>query len=247
VKSVSFDRVADRYDQTRGGLERGARYAATLDRFLPTEGPLLEVGVGTGAIAMPLTELGHTVCGIDLSRAMLGRAATRVARLVEGDASVLPFASGSFGSVVAVWTIHLVGDLDALVRECRRLLRPGGRLLSVSSTPDVEPNDLLTIAFRYGKELGHGWDRAAALEPRMAGLGFRLDGEVETDVFEFDESPNDRADAFEQRVWSSLWDLDQSTWDRHIQPIIDDLRALPSPDEPRHCVQRHYLSVYERV
>ena len=49
--SIPFDRVAGTYDQTRGGLDRGRRLAAILAELLPERGRLLEVGVGTGAVA----------------------------------------------------------------------------------------------------------------------------------------------------------------------------------------------------
>ncbi len=74
MKSLSFDPVAHIYDQTRGyppeisemiarGLEKVAK--ATLEtRFL-------EVGIGTGRIALPLASLGHNYIGVDISENML--------------------------------------------------------------------------------------------------------------------------------------------------------------------------------
>ena len=88
-ESIVFDRIADSYDDTRGGMERGRTVAAALHRMLPPGGPLLEVGVGTGLVAAALTELGRSPVGVDLSRPMLARARTRVpGRLALGDAEV---------------------------------------------------------------------------------------------------------------------------------------------------------------
>ena len=56
-RPVTFDRVADSYDETRGGLERGREGAAVLAGPLPAGGPLLEIGVGTGLVAAGLAEL----------------------------------------------------------------------------------------------------------------------------------------------------------------------------------------------
>ena len=64
--SIPFDRVAGTYDETRGGLDRGRRLARILAELLPERARLLEVGVGTGAVAAGLTELGRTVVGVDL-------------------------------------------------------------------------------------------------------------------------------------------------------------------------------------
>lgn len=106
-----------------------------------TEGPIVELGVGTGRIAVPLAEAGHRVTGVDLDSAMLDRARVRAAaagegtaeriRLVRGDlfAARLPDA-GSFGlAILALNAILLLGG----PREQRRaigvlaeLLAPGG-------------------------------------------------------------------------------------------------------------------------
>ena len=54
-ESVSFDKVAAIYDATRGGLERGIRFAAALAPQCGP-GPVFEIGIGTGAIALPLRD-----------------------------------------------------------------------------------------------------------------------------------------------------------------------------------------------
>jgi ubiquinone/menaquinone biosynthesis C-methylase UbiE len=54
--SIAFDAVAKSYDATRGGMERGRRMAATLTELLPADGPLLEIGVGTGLVAASLAQ-----------------------------------------------------------------------------------------------------------------------------------------------------------------------------------------------
>jgi ubiquinone/menaquinone biosynthesis C-methylase UbiE len=75
ARSLAFDRVAETYDQTRGGEERGRRFATEVATFLDPSRPVLEVGVGTGVMALGLRELGFDVLGLDLSLPML-RAAT---------------------------------------------------------------------------------------------------------------------------------------------------------------------------
>lgn len=243
--SVPFDRIAERYEATRGGLERGRRFAAAMAPFLAPSSTVLEICVGTGAIAKPLADAGHTVVGVDLSRPMLDIAATRLpGMLLHGDAAVLPLADRSVDAVVAVWAVHVVGDFDALVDEVRRVLRPGGVWLVVSSTPDVDSNDLTDIAHRYAAVLQRGWDRAHLLAPRLSGAGFDLVDDAVTDEHRFTESPVARATSIERREWSTLWDLEETTWAEVVQPVLDDLRALPEPDRPRDCVHRHHLSIY---
>jgi ubiquinone/menaquinone biosynthesis C-methylase UbiE len=246
VNSISFDRIAERYEETRGGVERGRRFAGALDRHLAPASTVLEIGVGTAAVALPLAGLGHRVVGVDISMAMLGLGRRRLpGRLARADAAALPVAAGSLDAAVAVWALHVVGDLDTLGAEVARTLRPGGRFLVVSATPDVEPNDLIDIAYRFGPVLRPVVDRREQLEPRLARFGFRFLAEAVTDEYTAVESPEERAAMIERRDWSSLWDLDDETWARVVQPVLDDLRALPDPDRPRRCVHRHVLSVYE--
>ncbi|MCB0995766.1 MAG: methyltransferase domain-containing protein [Acidimicrobiales bacterium] len=243
---VPFDHVADSYEQTRGGVDRGRRIAAPMQTFLAPASLVLEIGVGTGAVAAAVEELGHRVIGLDLSSPMLAHAALRMpGRVVRGDACSLPFATASVDAVAAVWLLHLVTDFDALVREVRRVLVPGGRWFVASSTPDIEPNDLTRVAYRFSSQLGRGWDRAEHLAPRLQELGFDLVDDVVCEPYEMEETPNQRAESLERGLWSGLWDLDDATWAEWVQPVIDDLRALPQPDRLRTCVHRHHISVYE--
>jgi SAM-dependent methyltransferase len=105
------------------------------------EGPVLELGSGTGRIAVPVGRSGTPIVGIDLSARMLVRARTRVRRarlgqlvhLVRGDIRHLPFPGGRFSLVMAPYGIlqSLVGDADlrATLAAVAAVLRPGGRLV----------------------------------------------------------------------------------------------------------------------
>ncbi|MGH3657634.1 MAG: class I SAM-dependent methyltransferase, partial [Micromonosporaceae bacterium] len=106
AESVSFDRVADVYDATRGGLTRGRRIAADIAPSL-VPGITLEVGVGTGVVSRGLTELGHRMIGVDISQAMLAKAHARLGPVVaRADASALPVPGGRVGNVVFVHVLH---------------------------------------------------------------------------------------------------------------------------------------------
>ena len=82
--SLSFERIADRYDETRFGIAERQRIADFLEPWL-VPGPAVEVGVGTGLIAGVLRDRGHTVYGVDLSPAMLARAAAYSAARCSAD------------------------------------------------------------------------------------------------------------------------------------------------------------------
>lgn len=93
---------------------------------------VLLVGVGTGA-DLPLLPRGVHAVGIDLSAAMLARAAARLPLpgrevvLAEADAQALPFATASFDAVVLNLILSVVPDPSACLAEALRVLRPGGR------------------------------------------------------------------------------------------------------------------------
>lgn len=94
----------------------------------------LDVGTGSGRYLAPLRGTGaSTVVGLDLSPAMLERAAAALpasrASLVRADAMRLPFADASFDLVTAGLVVGDLSDLDGWAREAARVLRPGGHLL----------------------------------------------------------------------------------------------------------------------
>jgi ubiquinone/menaquinone biosynthesis C-methylase UbiE len=133
-KSVSFDRAAGFYDATRRfSPEVLATQTAQLREALrDVSGPTLEIGVGTGRVALPLAAAGQRLVGVDISAAMLAALHAKspgAFPLVQADATRLPFRDGSFGGAVVAHVLHLVSDWRAVVGELQRVVRPGGVLL----------------------------------------------------------------------------------------------------------------------
>jgi SAM-dependent methyltransferase len=130
--SVSFDRAAGYYDATRSLTPAAAaKVTAVLAEALIGHGPALEVGVGTGRVAVPLVDAGIDVVGIDLSQPMLAQllAKSSAVPVVRADGTLLPFCDASFGAVLAIHVFHLVPEWRDAVLEVLRVLRPGGTLL----------------------------------------------------------------------------------------------------------------------
>jgi SAM-dependent methyltransferase len=132
----SFDRVADVYDATRGLPPDAERMIADgIDAVLRTVAAaprVLEVGVGTGRMAVPLTARGVRVTGIDIAAGMLAvlREKRRDIDVMLAEAARPPFRDGAFDACLFVHILHLVPDAAATVRAALRVVRPGGLLIS---------------------------------------------------------------------------------------------------------------------
>ena len=133
--SVAFDDAADYYDETKT-LPPDA-LSATIDLLaaeLGCSARVLDVGVGTGVLAMPLVERGLHVDGVDLSAPMLRRATAKAAPrtrvgLTVADATRLPFRDGAFEGAFMRHVLHLVPGWQEVLAEAVRVVRPGGTLV----------------------------------------------------------------------------------------------------------------------
>jgi ubiquinone/menaquinone biosynthesis C-methylase UbiE len=133
----------------------GRRDVAFWQRLASTaEGPVLELGCGTGRITQPLARAGVHVIGIDRSTPMLARAARRVRRLpipnrksripslIRGDIRQLPFADATFTMVIAPYgilqSLTRPRDLSATLASVARVIEGRGTF-GIDLVPDV-PN-----------------------------------------------------------------------------------------------------------
>jgi len=114
-----------------------------------TPGPVLDVGAGTGRVALDLARLGHEVTALDREPALLAALAERAAgqgmrvRTVVADAQGFLLEEGerAFGLVaVPMQTIQLLADRLAFLRAARRHLAPRG-LVALALADDLEGFD----------------------------------------------------------------------------------------------------------
>lgn len=97
---------------------------------------VLDLCSGTGDFAYPLHQAvgpSGAVVGLDFAEPMLRRAMAKGAPLTPtlGDACAIPFGEASFDAVTVGWGLRNVPDLDSCLAEVYRVLRPGGRIVSV--------------------------------------------------------------------------------------------------------------------
>lgn len=244
MPGTSFDRVASIYDATRGGTRRGDAFADALAPWV-IDPIVVELGIGTGVIANGLRRHDIDPIGFDLSDAMLRRAVERIGERVGiADVDRLPLADDCVDTAYFVWVLQLVEDPIATLTEAHRVVRPGGRVIANVSSSQHDPTDEIALAFDglaalRDQRLGHG-ELVASAPP---GLRLVHDGFTPWDAFQ--QSPAEEIANIEDRIYSSLFDVDDATWAAVVEPVLVRLRALPDPDRPRDRRNRHPLLVWE--
>ena len=151
-----------------GGRDGDARLAARLSGLGPDDA-VVDVGCGPGVAARHAARLGAGVTGVDPAPVMLrvARLLTRssvAVRYVAGTAEALPVPDDSASVVWSIATVHHWADIDAGLREVRRVLRDGGRLVAIErrTRPGARGH------------AGHGWtdDQAEAFAEHCREHGF---------------------------------------------------------------------------
>lgn len=134
-----FDSEAHRYDRTHGTGQYGTRYSIVhhylpfWKRYLKGTYAVLEIGCGTGVFTEQFAKLCKNVTSIDLSPNMIVRAQQRNpdVKFHRASAEQLPFADASFDAVVCVNSFSYIVNQQKALREFRRVLKPGGKLLLI--------------------------------------------------------------------------------------------------------------------
>ena len=128
-----WDNAAKTFDLMNGGIER--RYGeAKKEWFYRSHGHTLLVAVGTG-LDLQYFSADRKVVGIDISSKMLSKAKEKTGsckadiELVRADAQMLGFADNAFDSIVTSCSFCSVPDPVMGLKELKRVLKPGGRLL----------------------------------------------------------------------------------------------------------------------
>ena len=131
----AYELLAPVYDFVFDWIFAPGRTAAIEKLELQRGDSILEVGIGTG-LNLPLYPATCRLTGIDLSQEMLDKAVERVQTLAMPnvilkvmDATSMSFGDNEFDKVVATYTISAVPDPVAVLREMRRVVKPGGILV----------------------------------------------------------------------------------------------------------------------
>jgi len=252
--SISFDRIASRYDATRGfPAEVDAQLGAAFRQVsgLPGGARLLEIGVGTGRIAIPLASAGYHYIGLDISLKMMARLRERLppgcdVTLMRGDATMLPLYDASVDGAVAVHVFHLIAGWERAIVELHRVIRTGGALaLGFNETDEPTPSEQLRERWQaIAHELGGDTRRPGA---RHDEVDLRLEatfGPPRREVlatWERGESLRRRLDALAARTNSDTWALPDSILHESIARAEAWASATYGDLEQQHSIRAKFI------
>jgi SAM-dependent methyltransferase len=265
MSPVSFDRAAEYYDTTRGYADGSAeriRDAIVAYTGVGRDTRFLELGVGTGRIALPFIRAGYDYTGVDISAAMMARLAGKLAddagvaayryQLREADITELPFEAARFNVIIAVHVLHLVEDWQRAVQEARRVLRPGGWLLCGSDETlgeDASSDDLSLPAplrvrrkwWELRRDLGvarpDGRSNLRSRDTQLIEYLHASGATVDTAVLAAYELPPISARAMAERLKARVFSSDWATADAAHAAMsrrLDDwlAQSIDAPDVP---------------
>ena len=140
-----YSNYAGVYDKVFGRVFQGSREAVVRNLKVEPGERVLEVGVGTG-LCLPLYPVNCDITAIDVSEAMLEKAAARVKEhaltnvtLMRMDAGEMDFPDSCFDTVIAAYVVTAVPDYRKLMKEMVRVSRPGGRLILLNHFTQDSP------------------------------------------------------------------------------------------------------------
>lgn len=254
---MNFDRVADVYDATRGLPDDVAERVT--DRILAAtnaghDAAFLEIGVGTGRIALPLVKRGYRFTGIDISEKMIGHFREKVGdapnlTLVQTDVTNLPVPDGSQDVVLAIHILHLVPEWQKALREVRRVLKSNGHFVwGGNDMPPEHPGAVIRRQWTaFVREMG------GELRPRYADWEHIQEETAEADArtacyrvarWASELRPIDLINALHARTFSAGWTVSQDILDAvHDKLLVWSREQFGILEQPLRAYEEFTLFV----
>lgn len=233
--ALSFDDLATRFDDQRGLPAAALReWTAAVDLF--AAGRTLEIvepGIGTGRVTLPLAAAGHQVTGVDVSEAMLQTCAHKAealrvtdrVTLLQGDAAALPLPDDAFDLGVMASLLYLVSDWTEVLDELARVVRPGGSIVHlVERSESGDELRLWDIAWRTRVESADF--RHAGLQPAPEDVQAEFlrrwpDTRVEVlACWEFGQTLGEAMDGYSDRLRLLYAGIADDDWDRIVGDFL---------------------------
>lgn len=244
-KSVAFDRAVEYYDATRGfpvGIEPHiGETIAKAGRFTD-KSRVLEIGVGTGRIALPVAPHVGSYVGIDLSRPMMERLLMKrtneLVVVANADATQLPFAENTFDGAVAVHVFHLIPNWRDSLSELARVLRPGAPLVHCSDIGYRENEQARALQAVWDEAVPQDYAGTPGVNWKDSDTFLLNEGwqHRNTEVYSFTDntfSPAKYLEYREKRLGSGTWRISDEDHRRGVEAVRAYITAhYPDPTQP---------------
>lgn len=187
MSTEPLDVIRSAFDRRATGYDKSAMHVALAEavaRFATIDGVghVLDVATGTGLVLRSFhARASHLqLTGVDISPGMLGVARRMLpsADWIEADAAALPVPDASVDLVTCVTALHIIPDIGGAVAEWRRVLRPGGRLVTAtfSRTAGHTSSDTADVTSDRPYPRRHApFHSVEALTQTLGGHGFMVD------------------------------------------------------------------------
>jgi len=233
---MNFDRVADIYDQTRGlphGVPEQIANRIVAVTASTRETRFLELGVGTGRIALPLVQQGYSYTGVDISEHMMDQFRAKLTpdatnlTLLNGDVTNLPLADQSFDVAITVHLLHLVPEWKQVLREIRRVLKPNGWYVlgNDGGHHDHADSAIRRQWFHFAREAGAplrpDYGTSVAIEAELTAMGCRMAVyQVAQAQWQREFRPIEFLESLRDRTFSHSWAVPDQTLQQIHQQML---------------------------
>lgn len=247
---LSFDDLADAFDAGRGLPADALRAFAALIAELTgdhSNARILEPGIGTGRLALPLLAQGYHVTGVDISRPMLDRLAARCRTLpsrcdlVLGDATALPFPDAAFDLAYAASLFYLIPNWERALDELARVVRTVGHVLfCMESSHLTPPLAQFDATWRKAVEATGFRHQAATPDDESVIEAMRATiGPVEQRAlahWTIGQTAGDALDGYGDRLRPLYAAIPEPAWNEVVRDFVRQMRdAFPDPTTHLDC------------
>jgi ubiquinone/menaquinone biosynthesis C-methylase UbiE len=255
---ITFDNIASVYDVQRAHPpDVAAAIGQAIVRQLGQGRLVLEIGVGTGRIALPVAGAGAIVVGIDISPGMLATARERATQagmslqLVQADAQSLPFARTTFDAVLAVHVLHLLPDWRGGLAEIVRVTKPGG--LIIQGVDWRDPSSCVGMLRAHLRQVvmellpgARPPGAGAAVSQHLAKLGAPVIGEaIEAARWQRTLSPAEVIEGMAARIDAETWALSDDILAEAVARVKSwAQQRWPDLNEPQIVEHRFLLTIH---
>jgi SAM-dependent methyltransferase len=223
---ISFDRVAEKYDTTRGYPEHIMDdILNALDRRLEPDDLILDAGMGTGRFAAPLQARGYQIVGIDIAGRMIKKAQEKgVENILRADLLNLPFRDLVFDRTISIHVLHLIKHWRDALHEIGRVTKD--EFVSVAFNKEESPAQEIRNAYdRACEELGHSMKHPGMRERELPDV-LQPDEVKPIVIHEHPVDVRSLIREFETRTYSSQWTVPEEIHEEAIELLKEQFGDL---------------------